>query len=620
MERFKFGWILLLFLASQMGLAQRIEVSGYQESEIEYQLEQEVTLTPALKELIVSFVVPSDFTSQTYEQRVRNLQINMLPPASREESKTDSRGNQIRTYYWSGDLRGPVKATIRFRAANRVHTDTFKDDGSTFPMSGLPADITPYLAPTEQVPSSNPQIVQKARELTANDRSAFQACQSVLAWVVEHMQYVLVPESYDGMYSFRSGKGNCQNFSHLAAALLRAVGIPVRIVNGITLDRPFTLGVEGREYEMEMAQGRHSWIEVYFPRSGWTPFDPQQSEFFVSNRYIRIEVGVDNNESVNDGLVRWKQTRSADRQSPRLEENVSANFVNDRVQFNGVRTPYRIRKLLLSVPASEAGPVIAQRDKRDDVPPPAPPKDKPKITATEPTPAEPKPAEPKPAVPKPAEPKPAEPKPAEPAPKPQDQPAGDVDYTKLQYTRPFAGGNLEFPEGVNFAFPREVSRSDGEYQLKRNFLVETAEYVTSRRQYAQVFTLEEPIRLEKIALALYNFGGSGQIWLELSEDNNGDPGQTAVISRKVDTGYLKTPQGYRWVDFDFSSEGIVLSPGKYWFFLNFTGAPIVNWFYSYGKPVGPLDGTRSRDLGRPDWGRIMVYEFNYRVTGKGAER
>ncbi|MCB0297691.1 MAG: hypothetical protein KDG51_21145, partial [Calditrichaeota bacterium] len=74
-------------------------------------------------------------------------------------------------------------------------------------------------------------------------------------------------------------------------------------------------------------------------------------------------------------------------------------------------------------------------------------------------------------MPKPAEPKPAEPKPAEPAPKPQDQPAGDVDYTKLQYTRPFAGGNLEFPEGVNFAFPREVSRSDGEYQLKRNFLV-----------------------------------------------------------------------------------------------------------------------------------------------------
>ncbi len=56
-------------------------------------------------------------------------------------------------------------------------------------------------------------------------------------------------------------------------------------------------------------------------------------------------------------------------------------------------------------------------------------------------------------------------------------------------------------------------------------------------------------------------------------------------------------------------------PGAYWIGLGFTGSPIVNWFYTYGKPVGPSDGTRYKSVYEQDWSGALSYEFNYRVIG-----
>ena len=80
-----------------------------------------------------------------------------------------------------------------------------------------------------------------------------------------------------------------------------------------------------------MAQGRHAWIEVYFPDLGWVPFDPQSSELFVSNRFIRVEVGLDNNETEQDGLVRWFQVKDTSG-GPRFDEDINAGFVADRME------------------------------------------------------------------------------------------------------------------------------------------------------------------------------------------------------------------------------------------------------------------------------------------------
>jgi len=78
---------------------------------------------------------------------------------------------------------------------------------------------------------------------------------------------------------------------------------------------------------------------------------------------------------------------------------------------------------------------------------------------------------------------------------------------------------------------------------------------------------------------------------------------------------IKFTPGYDWVDFDFGTDAPTISPGRYWIALGFSGRPIVNWFYSYGKPVGPDDGTRFKTILAPTWSNSLAYEFNYRVIG-----
>jgi hypothetical protein len=58
----------------------------------------------------------------------------------------------------------------------------------------------------------------------------------------------------------------------------------------------------------------------------------------------------------------------------------------------------------------------------------------------------------------------------------------------LQHIVPCVYGNLDFPENIDFAFPHSATSSGADnYQMSRIFLVETAEYYTTKAtQYTQV--------------------------------------------------------------------------------------------------------------------------------------
>ncbi|NUO79893.1 transglutaminase domain-containing protein [candidate division KSB1 bacterium] len=551
--------------------AENYVLAGKQNSRIQYELSQRIVPMSGMKSLIISTVVPATFKSPTYNQEVSDVRFDFQPQPTNQEEKLDARGNKVITATWSMPT-APITASVALTATNWLQL-TPLSTSTPFPVSAIAGPERTYLQATKQVPANDPRILAKAKELTNGVTTEFDAVQRVLAWVIDHMSYVLVPESYDAMYSFETGKGNCQNYSHLAAALLRSVGVPVRVVNGVTLKKTYDARVGGGNLTLGMAQGRHSWIDVYFPDLGWVPFDPQQSQLFTSNRYIRIEVGLDNEETTQDGLIRWTVARGVQGQ-PEFEESINADFPLDETSITAKRQSYGPKSLLLS-PEVKATfvPYVAVA-----TPPPPPPQETPK------------------EVPKVDTPKPA-----------------PVD-------KPVIFGNLEFPEGVNFAFVREVATtSEGTQELRKNFLVETAEYVTRSAQYAQVFVLKEPLELRRIALALQKYGGEGSLWIEILKDENALPGARLATSEFVSVERMSSRPGYRWQPFDFSKSKLQLAPGRYWIALGFTGSPVVNWFYSYGKPVGPSDGTRYKTIFDETWSNSLSFEFNYRVEGMGGK-
>ena len=540
--------------------AENYTVKGDMGSSIRYELQEQVTAGGGIQKMVLSFVVPQSFQSPTSSQEIKEFGLAFSPEPQDKKNTTDGRGNQIVVATW---IKPPDVIDVRLfcnaKSETKLPALATQDP---FPLVTVKPELMDYLKPTEQVQSNNPRIRELASQLTSNVKTEFDAVQRVIAWIVDHVHYVTPPAKYDAVYSLESGKGNCQNFSHLTAALLRAVGIPVRIINGVTFNQPFDIAWPKGTLTFKMGQGRHSWVEVWFPEFGWVPFDPQNTMLFVSTRYLRIEVGVDNNETKNDGLLRWAQLKDAER--PKLQESIAGNFNSDKVNVKGDRETYGPKNLLLS-------PFVKAEFKQIEVPPPPPP----------------------------------------------PPPITEEEKKELRYEVPFIFGNLEFPENIDFAFPR-VTKAAGvnQFEMSRNFLVETAEYVTTNlTQYAQVVVLRKPVRLQKVALALHKFGGDGLLWLDIFQDDQGKPGQPITTSDFVNLDQLSLKPGYRWSDFDFGRDNPILMPGSYWIALGFTGSPIVNWFYTYGKPVGPVDGTRYKSVFQQNWSGAMNYEFNYRVSG-----
>lgn len=557
----------VLLFCCVVGLrAENYLINGGQESQINYQMVQKVEPVSGTNKLVLSYVIPESFSSPTYVQKITAFRIEFSLPPNRREEDVDQRGNKIVRATWDRPDRA-ITSTIQMTAMNSTGLQRIRTQ-APFPLTQIPTAEKAYLGSSEQVPTNNQEIVSLARRLTANSRTEFDAVQQILTWVVDHMQYVLTPQSYDAMYSYRTGKGNCQNYSHLSAALMRAVGIPARIVNGITLKEPYDVRTSRGVYTLRMAQGRHSWIEVYFPDLGWVPFDPQQTALYVSNRFIRVEIGVDNNETCNDGLIRWTQMRGSSGQ-PNFEEVIQASLPSDRVTLAAEKQNYGPKNLLFCPPVEAVFTRVAV------APPPPPPK-----------------------------------------------PMEMQSMRRLAYTAPVTMGNLEFPQNVDFMATRDPAQQGegGQMEMRKNFLVETSEYVTTQgNQYAQTFILQTPTKIAKIGLALHKFGGDGQLWVEiLKDDGAGRPGAYIATSEYLMLHQVKYSPGYDWVDFEFKDQPL-LSPGRYWIALGFTGSPIINWFFTYTKTVGPADGTRYKTLFDETWSRALSYEFNYRIIGMASE-
>jgi transglutaminase-like putative cysteine protease len=121
--------------------------------------------------------------------------------------------------------------------------------------------------------------------------------------------------------------GVCQDFAHLAIALLRRVGVPTRYVSGYLYrdDVP----------ELET----HAWAEAFVPGVGWIAFDPTHGEL-VSERHVTIAVGRSYADvPPNRGVYRGDAKES-------IEVSVRIDPVEERVRVTpfsvGVERPRRV--------------------------------------------------------------------------------------------------------------------------------------------------------------------------------------------------------------------------------------------------------------------------------------
>jgi len=132
-------------------------------------------------------------------------------------------------------------------------------------------EIEPYL----KLPPLDPRIPKLAEQIAATAPNNYDKAIAVEQYLSTRFAYTLElprnsPADPLANFLFVRKKGHCEYFASSMAVMLRTLGIPSRIVTGF----------RGGEFNdltgryVIRASDAHSWVEAYFPGSGWVSFDP----------------------------------------------------------------------------------------------------------------------------------------------------------------------------------------------------------------------------------------------------------------------------------------------------------------------------------------------------------
>jgi hypothetical protein len=122
----------------------------------------------------------------------------------------------------------------------------------------------------------DPRVAQIAQEVIGDAGPGFDRVFAIQNWFAgpgSQFTYSLqtAPGSGDdALVEFlTTGRtGYCEQFASAMAVMLRTVGVPARVSIG------FTAGVDDGSTRTITTADAHAWVEAWFPRIGWTAFDP----------------------------------------------------------------------------------------------------------------------------------------------------------------------------------------------------------------------------------------------------------------------------------------------------------------------------------------------------------
>jgi protein-glutamine gamma-glutamyltransferase len=126
-----------------------------------------------------------------------------------------------------------------------------------------------------QLPALDARIPLLAKGIAAKARTPYDKAVAIEAFLKSRFGYTLELTGKPGgdplaHFLFETHAGDCEYFASAMTIMLRTLGIPSREVNGFL---PGEFNDLAGDYIVR-ASDAHSWVEAYFPGSGWVTFDP----------------------------------------------------------------------------------------------------------------------------------------------------------------------------------------------------------------------------------------------------------------------------------------------------------------------------------------------------------
>ena len=109
-----------------------------------------------------------------------------------------------------------------------------------------------------------------------NNNNEVELVKQLNDYVLNNIEYELRKDEWKGIYTYVFNKGKCIDYADFLTALCRSKNIPARVITGIVANKK-----EGNT--------GHAWLEVYFQKYGWVPFDPTFNDGSIKNTFEHLD-------------------------------------------------------------------------------------------------------------------------------------------------------------------------------------------------------------------------------------------------------------------------------------------------------------------------------------------
>jgi transglutaminase-like putative cysteine protease len=189
-----------------------------------------------------------------------------------------------------------VKLVIRDGSAHFELAPTFEPNTGVFNTKRSDTEaLSFYLKPSSGVQSDHISIVALAENIVRGIPGNFERARAIHDWICNNIWYdedVLYTRAPYGEQSalstLNSKRGVCLGYANLAAAMMRAVGIPAKVITGYALG----IGSDQNEWINDILRERisanHAWNE-FFVNGRWVVMDVtwNSSNSYAHGRYSR---------------------------------------------------------------------------------------------------------------------------------------------------------------------------------------------------------------------------------------------------------------------------------------------------------------------------------------------
>jgi len=126
-----------------------------------------------------------------------------------------------------------------------------------------------------QLPELSGKVGELSQQIVREATTRYDRIRAIRDHLLRTYRYSLDVETTTSLHPvedflFTSKMGYCEHYATAMVVMLRAVGIPARLVTGFLATEWNDFG----GYFTVRQRDAHAWVEAYFPQSGWITFDP----------------------------------------------------------------------------------------------------------------------------------------------------------------------------------------------------------------------------------------------------------------------------------------------------------------------------------------------------------